>query len=54
MISGVFLQDTVTFQHLSCRMLRDPVAGIFDLGFFTRPVTAPDQTTELVSITQFF
>jgi hypothetical protein len=22
----------VTFQHLSCRILRDPVAGIFDLG----------------------
>jgi len=31
-ISGVSLQDTVTFPHLSCRILRDPVTGIFDLG----------------------
>jgi hypothetical protein len=30
-ISGVSLQDTVTFTHLSCRVLRDRVAGIFDL-----------------------
>jgi hypothetical protein len=25
-ISGVFLQDAVPFSHLSCRILRDPVA----------------------------
>jgi hypothetical protein len=31
-ISGAFLQDTVTFPYLSCRILWDPVAGIFDLG----------------------
>jgi hypothetical protein len=31
-ISGGFLKDTVNFPHLSCRVLRDPVAGIFDLG----------------------
>jgi hypothetical protein len=31
-ISDVFLLDTVTFQHLSCRILRDPVAEIVDLG----------------------
>jgi hypothetical protein len=30
-ISGVFLQDTLTFPHLSCRIMRDPVAGIFVL-----------------------
>jgi hypothetical protein len=31
-ISGVFLQDTGTFPHLSCRILREPVAGMFVLG----------------------
>jgi hypothetical protein len=31
-IPGVFLRDTVTFPRLSRRILRDPVAGIFDLG----------------------
>jgi hypothetical protein len=31
-ISDVFLQDTVTFPHLSCRVPRDPVTGIFGLG----------------------
>jgi hypothetical protein len=30
-ISGAFLRDTMTFQHFSCRILRDTVAGIFDL-----------------------
>ncbi len=30
--SSVFLQDTVTFLHLPCRFLWDPVVGIFDLG----------------------
>jgi len=30
-ISGVFLQDPMPFSHLSCRTLRDPVVGIFDL-----------------------
>jgi len=32
-ISGVFLEDPVTFLHLPCRTLWDPVAGIFDLEF---------------------
>jgi hypothetical protein len=31
-ISGVFLRDTVTFSHLSCRIPRDPVPGIIGLG----------------------
>ncbi len=31
-ISGAFLQDPATFPLLSCRILRDPVAVIFDLG----------------------
>jgi hypothetical protein len=31
-ISGVFLQDPVTFPHLPCRIPGDPVAGIIDLG----------------------
>jgi hypothetical protein len=31
-ISRVLLQDPVTFQHLSCKILRDPVAGMIDLG----------------------
>jgi len=31
-ISGAFLQDPVTFPLLSCRILRDPVVVIFDLG----------------------
>jgi len=31
-ISGAFLKDTVTFPHLSCMMLRDPVGEIIDLG----------------------
>jgi len=31
-ISGVFLQDTAAFPHLSCRIPRDPVGGIFVLG----------------------
>jgi hypothetical protein len=31
-ISGAFLQDTLTFPHLSFRILRDPVAAIIDLG----------------------
>jgi hypothetical protein len=31
-VFGVFFQDTVTFPHLFYRILRDPVAGIFDLG----------------------
>jgi hypothetical protein len=31
-ISGVFLQDPVTFPHFSCKILRDPEAGTFDLG----------------------
>jgi hypothetical protein len=30
--SGVFLEDPMTFLHLSCRIPRDPVAGIIDLG----------------------
>jgi hypothetical protein len=32
-ISGAFLQDPVTFPLLSCRILRDPVVVIFDLGY---------------------
>jgi hypothetical protein len=31
-ISGVFLQDPVTFPHLSCTIPRDQVPGINDLG----------------------
>jgi hypothetical protein len=31
-ISGVALQDPVTFAHVSCKLLRDPVAGTIDLG----------------------
>jgi hypothetical protein len=31
-ISGVSLQDPVTFPHLYCRIPRDPVAEIIDLG----------------------
>lgn len=31
-ISGVFQQDTVTFPRLSCSILRDLTAGMFDLG----------------------
>jgi hypothetical protein len=31
-ISGVFLQDPVTFPHLSCRIRQDRVAGIIELG----------------------
>jgi hypothetical protein len=31
-ISSAFLQDPVTSPLLSCRILRDPVAVIFDLG----------------------
>jgi hypothetical protein len=31
-ISGAFLQDPATFPLLSCRILRDPVAVIIDLG----------------------
>jgi hypothetical protein len=31
-ISSAFLQDPVTFPRLSCRILRDPVAVIIDLG----------------------
>jgi hypothetical protein len=31
-ISGVFLLDTLTIPHLSCRISRDPVTGIIDLG----------------------
>ncbi len=31
-ISGVFLPDSVTFSNLFCRIPRDPVAGITDLG----------------------
>jgi hypothetical protein len=31
-IFGAFLQDPVTFPLLSCRILRDPVAVIFDMG----------------------
>ncbi len=34
MISGVFLEDPATFPHLSCRIPRDPVAGIIDLGIY--------------------
>jgi hypothetical protein len=30
-ISGALPQDTATFPHLFCRILRDTVAGIFDL-----------------------
>jgi hypothetical protein len=30
--SGVFPQDPVTFPHLSCRIPRDQVPGIIDLG----------------------
>ncbi len=30
-IFDVFLSDTVTFSHLSCRILRDSVTGTFDL-----------------------
>jgi hypothetical protein len=33
-ISRVFLQDTLTFVHLSCRILRDAVAGVFDLSMY--------------------
>ncbi len=29
---GVALQDPVTFQHVSCKLLRDPVAGTIELG----------------------
>jgi hypothetical protein len=35
-ISGAFLQDSVTFPLLSCRILRDPVAVIFDIGVHRR------------------
>jgi hypothetical protein len=31
-ISGAFLRDTVSFMHLSFRILRDLVAGIIELG----------------------
>jgi hypothetical protein len=31
-ISGAFLQDPVTFPLFSCRILRDSVAVIFDMG----------------------
>jgi hypothetical protein len=31
-ISHVSLKDPVTFPHLSCKILRDPVAGTIDLG----------------------
>jgi hypothetical protein len=34
MISGRFLQDPVTFPHLSFRTLRDLVAEIIDLGLY--------------------
>jgi hypothetical protein len=33
-MSSVFLQDTVTFTHLSCRILRNPVSGIIEMGVF--------------------
>ncbi len=36
-ISVAFLQDTLAFPHLSCRILRDPVAGIIDLGAELEP-----------------
>jgi len=32
-ISVAFPQDPVTFPLLSCRILRDPVAVIFDMGW---------------------
>ncbi len=35
-ISGAFLQDPVTFPLLSCRILRDPVAVIFDMGYYKK------------------
>ncbi len=31
-ISRVFLHDPVTFPHLFCKILRDPMAGTIDLG----------------------
>lgn len=31
-ISRVSLQDPVTFTHVTCESLRDPVAGTIDLG----------------------
>jgi hypothetical protein len=31
--SNAFLQNTVTFPHLFCRILRDAVAGIIYLGY---------------------
>ena len=31
-ISGIFLQDPVSFLYLSCRILPDPVSGIFDFN----------------------
>jgi hypothetical protein len=33
-ISGVVLQDPVTFPNLSCRIPRDLVPGIIDLGSY--------------------
>jgi hypothetical protein len=39
-ISGAFLQNMVTFPHLSCRILRDTVAGIIDLGISYRSWTS--------------
>jgi hypothetical protein len=37
-ISVAFLQDPVTFPLLSCRMLRDPVVVIFDMGMATQGI----------------
>jgi hypothetical protein len=33
-VSVAFSQDPVTFPLLSCRILRDPMAVIFDMGMF--------------------
>jgi hypothetical protein len=40
-ISGVFLQDPVTFPDLSCRIPRDLVAGIIDLGMAELKILPP-------------
>jgi hypothetical protein len=43
-ISGAFLQDPVTFPLLFCRILRDPVAVIFDMGGLNIQIATTERT----------
>jgi hypothetical protein len=47
-ISGVFLQDPVTFPHLSCRIPRNLVAGIIDLGTLKICISKYENSNDLL------